>query len=321
MRWSVAEADRVKRYPQLNNKEWLRKKHVEEGLDAPTIAGLVGCSKPAARNALIRHGLYRPRPHPTLRVLCWVTGSRLMQDAATVTSWWSLARKYEVQVSVVQSRALELGVFEEVERAFLDHAPRREHALVPNERLESRDWIAQTWAKTYILKDVARSALVTKRDLQLWLSRQGMSSAQMRDARDWSMAIEYEMGATLGEISEHHGIDQAAVWRILKTMGVSMRGAKGRRRSVSIYSLLTANFEAVIETDARYDSEMAAVLADQLADYRPSIVPTRKGALQLEVTFYADSQASATTTAVILLRSASNLQPVSVRIRPLEQER
>jgi hypothetical protein len=218
------------RYPELADKEWLRRKHHEEELDAGQIAEELGCSQAGVRSALARYGLYRPRVRRSTRVLIWVSRTRIVQDAKTVTSWWALGRMYGVQPSVVHTHALSLGVHEEVEAALL---PRRQPppvaALPNNPLLQSKDWIAVTWGRRYSMKHVALDALVTSSDLRRWLRVHNMSIVELREARDWAILIEYQAGAVLHQISQWHGVDGAAVWRILRAAGMD---TTSRRRAL-----------------------------------------------------------------------------------------
>lgn len=45
------------RYPQLNDPEWLEERYVTHALTITQIAGELGCTPPAVRKALGRHGL------------------------------------------------------------------------------------------------------------------------------------------------------------------------------------------------------------------------------------------------------------------------
>lgn len=45
------------RYPQLNDPEWLEERYVTYALTITQIAGELGCTPPAVRKALGRHGL------------------------------------------------------------------------------------------------------------------------------------------------------------------------------------------------------------------------------------------------------------------------
>lgn len=209
-----------RRYPELNDEAWLRRKHHDDGLAVAAIAEELGCSPAGARAALARAGLYRPQRRTQVRVLTWVTRQRMLDDAKTVASWWALGKLYGAQSSVVHTHALHLGIHEQVQAALRPAARRAPDPLPPNPLLESRDWIATTWARTYSMTSVARDALVTSRMLYRWLRLHGMSAAEVREARDRAIVIEYESGATLRQVSDWHAIDGAAVWRILRRAGV-----------------------------------------------------------------------------------------------------
>lgn len=113
-------------YPELADEEWLRRKHVVEGLTPRQIAEIVGCSVPGARVALINTGLYQPRRRSDFgRRLAHISRNRLLADAATVAGWKGLGFLYGVGRTVVQNHAYALECFEEAEAVFMPLPQRR----------------------------------------------------------------------------------------------------------------------------------------------------------------------------------------------------
>lgn len=221
------------RYPELADEAWLRGRHHDEGLAANQIAELIGCSQAAARTALARHGLYRPQHKRSPRVLLWVTPHRILRDAKTVPSWWALGRLYGVQPSMIHIHANALGIHAEVEAALGVRRSVAPSPLPANSLLESRDWIAVSWARHYSMKQVAADALVTTADMRRWLRVHGMSVVELREARDWAIQVEYRAGGRLAQVARWHGLDAAAVWRILHRSGMV---TTGRRPSAAVYT-------------------------------------------------------------------------------------
>lgn len=217
-------------YPLLHDRVWMTTKHHMEGLDAVAIARCVGCTTATARNALIALGLYQPQRRPReIRVLEHVDAERLRQDARRSSSWRSLAGKYCVQRCVVQDHAIFLGVFDELPGYF---DPRNKltykKELEPNEFLGSREWIVSTFMRRYRIRDVADEAGVPLYVVNKWLSLHEMTVAEMRDARNRAICLEYEMGAMLGELALSFRIDPAGIYRILREGGCDTTRRKGR---------------------------------------------------------------------------------------------
>lgn len=218
-----------KSYPQLFDREWLRLRHHDDGLNHAEIARLVGCSVPGARTALIRHGLYQPKRRPReLRILGHVSREQMLTDAAMVSSWSRLAMRYGTGRAIVMDHALYLDILPQVAARFrpLD----RRQPLSHHPLLVSRDWIATAWGRSYRLRHVADLAGVSEHVLSRWLRLHDMSSAELRLARDGAIVAEYLDGAMLAHVSDRYDLDQAAVFRILRGAGVDTSTRKVRRR-------------------------------------------------------------------------------------------
>lgn len=222
----------VSYYPLLADKEWLRRKHVDEGLDQVSLAKIVGCSVAGMRAALMNAGCYQPKRRKDFgQRLAHISAARMVVDAGTVCGWNGLGDMYGVQRTVVQNHAYALNCFEEVQGAFLRSRPRRPaEPPPPNAHLASPSWLATAWAQSYSLLDVAEAAGTDPATVRAWMKFHGMTLDELRYARDAALVIEYLGGQLLKPLAASHNLDPAGVWRVLARAGVeTSRNRKAKR--------------------------------------------------------------------------------------------
>lgn len=215
----------VVQYRLLADREWLRQKHLVEGLDHIQIARLVGCSVSGSRASLLNAGIYRPKRRKDFgQRLAHISRARMLVDAATVAGWKGLGDLYGVQRTVVQNHAFALDAFDEVQDAFLTVRPRRprrpEEPTLYHPKLSSPSWIATAWANSRSLREVTEAAGADLRTLRAWMRHHNLTVAELRRAREQALITEYQSGQLLKPIAVTHGLNPAGVWRVLVKAGV-----------------------------------------------------------------------------------------------------
>src|SRR4051812_24125233 len=108
-----------RRYPQLGDVEWLRRRYVEDGASLDDMAGEIGCQKSTLRQALAAAGvLTRPRGRRrTLRTL----GTEELLDLIARRGHGGAARELGIDPSTLYRDIRRLDIVERARAAYRTH--------------------------------------------------------------------------------------------------------------------------------------------------------------------------------------------------------
>jgi transposase-like protein len=105
-----------RRYPQLGDAEWLRRRYVEDGASLDDLAAEIGCQKSALRGALAAAGV-RPRPRGRRRTLRALGTEELLELIAR-RGHGGAARELGINPSTLYRDIRRLGIAERARAAY-----------------------------------------------------------------------------------------------------------------------------------------------------------------------------------------------------------